>query len=365
MATYRIAVLPGDGIGPEVMNVASRITLEAASAIGVKLDMQEYEGGARHYQRTGVVMGNDVFDQCKQADAVFLAAIGLPEVRKPDGTEVQPEMMFAFRWGLDLYAAVRPIKLYPGVPSALRAPGPIDMVILRENTEGLFASYGGGSILRDHVATDTMVITREGAQKISNFAFRLAQRRKGRPTDGKKMVTLVDKANIFRSLAFFRKVFYEVAVGYPDVASEAAYVDAMSLYMVQDPCAFDVVVTENMFGDILTDLGAGLVGGLGMAPSGEIGDRYGLFQPSHGTAPTIAGLDVANPLATVLSGAMMLDWLGDKHGDEAAVRAGQLIEAAVAHVLQQGEALPRDLGGTTGCKAVGEAVLRALEQVGR
>jgi 3-isopropylmalate dehydrogenase len=172
----------------------------------------------------------------------------------------------------------------------------------------------------------------------------------------------VDKANIFRSYAFFRRVFQDVAARHPTIAADAAYVDAASLYLVQNPQAFDVIVTENQFGDILSDLGAGLVGGLGLAPSAELGDRHGLFQPSHGTAPTLAGKDVANPLATILSGAMMLDWLGESRNGPAATAAGRRIEAAVAKVLADGRVRTPDLGGTSGTRAVGEAVVRAIRE---
>jgi 3-isopropylmalate dehydrogenase len=215
----------------------------------------------------------------------------------------------------------------------------------------------------DDVATDTIVMTRSGVERIAEFAFRLSTRRNGRPVDGQKVVTCVDKANVFRSYAFFRKVFFEVAARHPTIRAEAAYVDAMSLYMVQSPSDYDVLVMENEFGDILSDLGAALVGGLGLGPSAEIGDDHALFQPSHGTAPQLAGRDLANPLAMILSSALMLDWLGDRHDDPTATLAGQKIEAAVAQVLLEGKTLTPDLGGSSGTKAVGEAVARALETI--
>jgi 3-isopropylmalate dehydrogenase len=344
--THRIVVFPGDGIGPEVMAVALRV-LKAVESASLKFEFIEHPMGAAHFQATGEVLPDSVLNDCLRADAVFLAALGLPDVRRPDGTEVQPEMMMGLRRGLDLYAAVRPIKLYPGVSSCLRdVSRGIDMIVLRENTEGLFASYGGGAAVGDMVSTDTMVITRHGSERVAEFAFRLAERR------GKK-VTCVDKANVFRSMAFFRKVFFEVAGRHPGVSADAVHVDAMALYMVQNPWDFDVLVMENMFGDILSDSGAGLVGGLGLAPSGEIGDRHGMFQPSHGSAPRLAGRNVANPMATILSGAMMLEWLG-------AAETSARIEDAVARVLERGEVRTPDLGGTSGTKEVGEAVLRAL-----
>jgi 3-isopropylmalate dehydrogenase len=270
-------------------------------------------------------------------------------------------MMMGLRRALGVYAAVRPVRLYPGVTCPLRtATAGIDLVILRENLEGLFASFGGGCTVGDEAATDTVVVTRRGTQRIVDFAFRLASRRRGRPLDGRKTVTCVDKANVFRSYAFFRKVFFEVAAGYPQIAAEAVYVDAMSLFLVQNPSAYDVLVTENMFGDILSDLGAAIVGGLGMAPSAEIGDNHALFQPSHGSAPQLAGRDVANPLAMILSAAMMLDWLAERRSDAASASAAEGIHRAVEHVLAEGRHLPADLGGASGTQQVADAVIAAL-----
>ena len=294
----------------------------------------------------------------------MLAAIGLPDVRQPDGTEVQPTMMVGLRRALNLHSAVRPVKLFPGVPCPLKDIGPgIDFVVIRENLEGLFASFGGGSVVGDEVATDTMVVTRKGTTKVADYAFRLAKRRNGRPTDGKKIVTCVDKANVFRSFAFFRQVFYDVAANYPEISADAVYVDAMSLYMVQNPWDFDVLVTENQFGDILSDLGAGIVGGLGLGPSGEIGDEHGLFQPSHGTAPTIAGKNIANPLATILSAAMMLDWLGDKHDDSTCTKAAATVEEAVATVLKNEEVKTREFGGNATTTEVAQAVADTIDSL--
>jgi 3-isopropylmalate dehydrogenase len=365
MGRYRIVVLPGDGIGPEVMEASLPVLRAAAAGVGsLGLEFTPHPLGAAHYRRTGELLPPAVLADCLRADAVFLAAIGLPDVRKPDGTEVQPDMMVGLRRALGLYAAVRPIKLYAGVPTPFRdANRRIDFVILRENLEGLFASFGGGCVLNDQVAVDTLMITRQGTERVVEYAFHLARQRRGRPRDGRPTVTCVDKANVFRSFAFFRKVFLEVAGRHPDIAAEAAYVDAMSLYLVQQPEAFDVLVMENQFGDILSDLGAGLVGGLGLAPSAEIGDEHALFQPSHGTAPALAGRDAANPLATILSGAMMLAWLGERHGDAAATTAGERVEAAVAQVLAEGRTLTTDLGGTAGTRAVGEAVTRVVESL--
>jgi len=358
MNSYRIALLPGDGIGPECMDAARVVLDRMVSDIpGLNLTFTSHRAGAGLFRETGETLPADVLADCMDADAVLLAAIGLPDVRQPDGTEVQPLMMIGLRRALAVHSGVRPVKLYPGAPCALRESGPgIDFVIIRENLEGLFASFGGGSRVGDEVVTDTLVVTRKGTSQVSDFAFRLAQRRNGRPSDGKKMVTCVDKANIFRSMAFFREVFFDVAKGYPDVEADAVYVDAMSLYMVQNPWDFDVMVMENQFGDILSDLGAGLVGGLGMGPSAEIGEEHALFQPSHGTAPQLAGKNVANPLAMILSAAMMLDWLGDRRGDPTCLSAAELLEKAVAKVVVDGNLRTPDLGGVSSTTEVAMAV---------
>lgn len=362
MGRYRIAVLPGDGIGPEVMDAALHVLHRLAEqSTDLEFEFTSHAAGAAHYRDQGEALPAAVLEDCRKADAILLSAIGLPDVRKPDGTEPQPDMMVGLRRALKLSAAVRPIKAFPGVPSVLRDVGEgIDFVIVRENLEGLFASYGGGTLVDDAVATETLVITRAGTQRVCEYAFRLAQRRGGRPLDGQQRVTCVDKANIFRSFAFFRKVFHEVAAGWPEIASDAVYVDAMSLYMLLQPEAFDVLVMENQFGDILSDLGAGLVGGLGMAPSAEIGDRHALFQPSHGSAPQLAGLNAANPIAMILSSAMMLDWLGDRHGDAAAREGACVIERAVERALSLPDGKTADLGGTASTTDVAECIARQL-----
>ena len=364
MSAYRIAALPGDGIGPEVLDA----TLEVLQTLSdsepqLNLTFTAHEAGTAHFRKTGEALPAAVIDDCLDADAVLLAAIGLPDVRRPDGTEVQPDMMVGLRRALDVHSAVRPVKLYPGIPFPLRDSGPgIDFIVVRENLEGLFASFRGGSVVGDEVATDTLVVTRSGTTRVCDYAFHLAKRRKGRPTDGKRRkVTCVDKANVFRSFAFFRKVFFDVAAKYPDIEADAVYVDAISLYMVQNPWDFDVLVMENQFGDILSDLGAGIVGGLGMGPSAEIGEHHALFQPSHGSAPTIAGENIANPVATILSGAMMLDWLGDRHNDDACLAAATRLEDAVATVLESGAAKTRDLGGETSTSDFAKIVSQHLK----
>ncbi|TWU28693.1 isocitrate/isopropylmalate dehydrogenase family protein [Bythopirellula polymerisocia] len=360
--TYRIAVLPGDGIGPEITDVAMQVLEHVTTVVdGLRFDLMLRSAGASHYRKNGVALPDGVLADCLAADAVLLSAIGLPDVRRKDGTEVQPEMMVGLRRALNLYAAARPVRLYPGVESEVRnTVHGIDMVIVRENLEGLFASFDGGTQVDGEVATDTIVITRAGTRRVVDFAFRLAQKRLGRPTDRRRVVTCVDKANVFRSFAFFRKVFTDVAAEYEDVEAETMYVDAACLHLIQNPGAFDVLVMENQFGDILSDLGAALVGGLGLGPSAEIGDNHALFQPAHGSAPPLAGRNIANPMALILSAAMMLDWLGDRYGDRSALKAATLVENGVAKVLAEGDVLTPDLGGRATTKEVGQEIINCI-----
>jgi 3-isopropylmalate dehydrogenase len=356
--TFDIAVLPGDGIGIEVTAEAVKV-LQAVErrGVGFTLDLRSYPCGAVCYQETGEDLPGETLAAARQADAVLLGAMGHPDIRKPDGTELVPQV--TLRVLLDLYAGVRPCKLYAGActPLVNARPGDIDLVVLREQTEGLFASQNAGIILGDQVATDTMVMTRAGIRRICEFAFKLAEGRTRR-----RKVTCVDKANIFKSYAFFRRIFDEVSVAYPHVEADHTYIDAQALLLVQRPQNFEVLVTENMFGDILSDLAAGLVGGMGMAPSADIGDRHAVFQPAHGTAPDIAKKGIANPIAAILSAGMMLEWLGRRHDHPALFEAGEDIERAVAAVLAEGKAIPVDQRGSASTPEVGDAVADFLAQ---
>ncbi len=362
MAKYEIATIDGDGIGPEVCQSAIAVLKEACGAD--LLSFSSHEGGADHYVRSGHVLPDDTYAACKAADAILHGAAGMPGVTYPDGTEVGNDLHLRLRFRLDLYANVRPIRLYQGVDSPLKhfKPGQIDYVIVRENTEGLYASRGGGIVLRDEVATDTIVVTRKGVERVARFSFELARQRKGAPRDGKRRVTVCDKANILRTYAFFRAVCDDVAAGYPDVETDYAYADAITVHMLKRPDFYDVIVAENMFGDIISDLGAATIGGMGLSASAELGDTHGLFQGAHGSAPDIAGQNAASPLATILSGALMLRWLGDKHADAALAESAQRIELAVEQVLAQGDHVPRDLGGTASCTDMTQAVCRALSR---
>ncbi len=357
---FRIAVLPGDGIGEEIAQpCVELLQMAAQKAGGFALEFDWLPAGARCYGETGEALPEASLAAARAADAVLLAAMGLPGIRYPDGTEISPQL--DLRFALGLYAGVRPVRAIPGLAPVLadpRAAG-LDFVILRESTEGLFASHGKGEVRGDSEARDTMVITRAVSERLFEFAFRLGAGRRARGRPGR--VTCVDKANVFRSFAFFRRIFDEVAARHSDVASDHAYVDATTLAMVRRPWELDVLVTENMFGDILSDLGAGLIGGMGFAPSADIGDDHAVFQPCHGSAPDIAGQGKANPTAMFLSAAMMLEWLGERHGVPEAGQAGTMIRDAVDAAFAGGALVPFETGGTAGTAAIIEAVTAALE----
>ena len=356
--TFTVATFPGDGIGPEVMTPCRAVLERAAEKVGgFALEFAEQAAGAAHYRETGEALPAASMDAARKADAILLAAMGLPDVRYPDGTEISPQLTLRFELGL--YAGVRPVRAVAGIPPVLadERARDIDFVLIRESTEGLFASHGKG-VVTETEARDTLVITRGVSERLFDFALDLGAKRKALGKKG--VVTCVDKANVFQSFAFFRKVFDERASRRPDVTADHAYVDATALAMVRRPWDLDVLVTENMFGDILSDLGAGLIGGMGFAPSADVGDDHAVFQPCHGSAPDIAGQGKANPTAMLLSGAMMLEWLGETFDTPEAVEAGGLVRAAVDRAFAAGELKPGELGGTAGTNEIADKVLAGL-----
>ncbi|WP_063691430.1 isocitrate/isopropylmalate dehydrogenase family protein [Bradyrhizobium stylosanthis] len=353
---FHIAVLAGDGIGPEVMAPALEVLRKVGEKAGLGFRFTEAPAGANNYLATGKSMPDSTIKLCEEADAILLGACGLPSVRYPDNTEIAPQIELRFIF--DLYAGVRPARLIPGVPSPIVGADKrgIDLVVIRESTEGLFASMGKGVVTHED-ARETMVITRRTSERLFDFSFRLAERRKARGKPG--MLTCVDKANVFKAFAFFRGIFDEIEKKHPGVKTDRLYVDACSAMLVKRPWDFDVMVMENMFGDIVSDITASLIGGLGMAPSADIGDKYAVFQPCHGTAPDIMGQGKANPTGMILSAAMMLDWLAEKHGVENAAEAGESIERAVDQVYAGG-IKPMEFGGSNGTADITKAVLGAL-----
>jgi 3-isopropylmalate dehydrogenase len=355
--SVRIAVLPGDGIGTEVTEATLAVLEPLARRHGIGLSTETLPAGAFHYQAAGEAFPEASFRAAEAADAILLGAMGWPGIRQADGTEIAPQLDLRFRLGL--YAGVRPVRAIPGVPVALTDPRAreIDFVLVRESTEGLFHSRGIGLVTEDR-AEETLRITRATTEKLSRFSFRLAERRAER-LGRKGRVTLVDKANVFRAFAFMRAVFDGIAAEFPGIGSGHHYVDAMALDLVRRPWAFDVLPTENMFGDILSDLAAGLVGGMGFSPSADIGDEHAVFQPAHGTAPDIAGQGIANPTAMLLSAAMMLDWLASRGAGQGFAEAGAELEGAVDAAFAAG-LRTADIGGGDGTAAVVRAVTERL-----
>ncbi|MET7641269.1 isocitrate/isopropylmalate family dehydrogenase [Streptomyces sp. NPDC005438] len=307
--THHIGLIHGDGIGPELVDAARRV-LDVAVEGEADLEYHEEQGGAGTYAATGEPLGEGALERVRTRYAATLKGpVGLPGVRRPDGTEAGL-LGGVLRGGLDAYANIRPISAIPGVRTPLRPEsGPIDYVIVRENTEGLYLSRGLG-VGNDRAYSDQLLMTRHGVERVVRAAFDLARRRPGAPEDGVSRVTCVDKSNVIRSYAFFRQVFTEVAREYPDIEADHRYADAAGHDLVMTPGHFDVLVMENFLGDILSDVGAATVGGLGMCPSGNVGDHGAYFEPIHGSAPTLAGRDRANPTSQILSAAMLLDHLG-------------------------------------------------------
>lgn len=347
---FSIAVLPGDGIGPEVMGEALRVLDAVQSRLdAVRFELRNYSVGAGEYLSSGNPLPAEAVAGCRASDAILLGAMGLPNVRWPNGKEMTPQI--DLREEFQLYCGLRPIRLYHQNDTPLKnyRAGEIDFVIVRESTEGLFSARLSQSDPEAGEVCDVMRITRSGSERVCRSAYRQAARRR-------KQITLVDKANVLPSMVYLRSIFDEIAKEFPDVKTNHAYVDAAALYLVQRPDRFDVIVTENMFGDILSDLAAGLVGGMGMAPSADIGDHHAVFQPSHGTAPDIAGQSIANPVAMILSAALMLEWL-----DHPATRRGAaMIRHAVETVLSDPANRTPDVGGKLSTTQLADLIIAAV-----
>jgi 3-isopropylmalate dehydrogenase len=339
--------------------------VEVLDALATKLSLPRFSwnrlpGGAIAYRETGTALSDPVMKEVGRADAILFGAMGMPDIRYPDGTEIAPQL--DIRMEYELFAGVRPIRAIPGAAGPLRdaRAAQIDFVILREQTEGLYYSRGRGIMQDAGTALDTMRITRAGCERVFDYAFDLARQRRKRGRPGH--VTCVDKAGVLRSYAFMRQVFTERSAKFPGFTSDCANIDATALNLLLKPWAFDVIVTENMFGDILSDLGAGLIGGMGFAPSGDIGRQHAMFQPCHGTAPDIAGQGKANPTAMFLSAAMMLDWLGERHRSAQLAEAAQILEDAVRGAFSGGKLVPCEFGGQDGTAAITKADLAQLAQ---
>ena len=361
--TFNIATFKGDGIGPDVINSAIKIIEKASNAVGgLNFEWNFIKAGAAYYKETGKDVEDDGEKKAEQSDAIFLGAIGLPSIRKDDGTEIAPHLRF--REVFNLYAGVRPVKAYKNTPQRLsnKNAEKIDLVVLRECTEGLFytaAVHNRNKIANNNEVEDIMRITRNTTTRLHNFAFKLAEKRKQKGKLGK--VTCVDKANVFKSQALFRKIFNEIKDAFPNIEADTCYVDAMALNLIRQPWEYDVMVMENIFGDILSDLGGGLVGGMGMASCGEIGDNHGLFQPAHGSAPDIMGKNKANPLATILSGSLMLEYLADKKNCQDANEAALIIENAIEEGFNKNLLRPFEFGGDMSTTEITSQILNLIK----
>jgi len=376
-ASARIVSLPGDGVGKEVVQAAHAVLEAAQHRHGFDLDIQTVDCGAQHYQKTGSEWAEGGLQRCAEADGILLGAVGWPGVSLPDGNIAGWNVIFGLRLGLDLYANVRPCKLYPGVPHKISEaftrvwkPENVDMVIFRENTEGSYTPTRG-SLKRagiEEVAVDSRVITRKGATRISERAFELAEARaaarkatgRSHPSGEKHAkVTCVDKSNVRAGCRLFRACYDEVGATHPKVTRDYAYVDAFTQSLVRNPEWYDVCVAPNMLGDIVTDLAAVLQGGMGMAASGNIGDKHAMFEPVHGSAPKHAGKDVINPYAAILTAGMMLEHVGAKKSDKRILAGAAAIERAVQDCLAR-KVFTYDLGGSYKCSQVGHEVAKAL-----
>lgn len=362
-SSYTITVFAGDGIGHEITPPTLELLDAAASKAGnLSLDFSAATAGAQCYADTGESLPPAAVQAARDADAVLLAAMGDPSIRYPDGTEIVAQVEMRFKLGL--YAGLRPVRTIPGVPVPLADPraADINFMLVRESIEGLFAPDRPGTQTDDE-ATETLLITRAISDKLFDYTLQLADERQRAGTSGR--VTCIDKANVFGAFAFFRDLFYAAGKRHPNasLSLDHAYVDAMAMHMVNRPWDYDVMVTENMFGDILSDLGAAIMGGLGYAPSADIGDDHAVFQPCHGSAPDIAGQGLANPTAMFLSGAMLLEWLGSKHDDVNASDAGGMIRQAVDNAFAPGNLRTCELGGNSGLDDVQRAVMDALAEL--
>jgi 3-isopropylmalate dehydrogenase len=364
---YNIALIPGDGIGPEIIREGKKVIEAASSQYGLEINWIEFPFGAEHYLKTGELLPDSALKEIKDMDAIYFGAVGDPRV-KPGILE--KGILLKIRFYFDQYINLRPIKLYKGITCPLKGKKieDINFYVVRENTEDFYIGIGGRfkartnqdhlEVLRklykskikvnfnlekeEEIAYQIGLISRPGTQRVVKYAFELAKQK------NLKRVTSVDKANVLTNIyGLWRDIFEEVSSKYPDIETEFTFVDAIAMYFIQKPEWFKVVVTPNMFGDIITDLGAMIQGGLGVAVGGNINpEGVSMFEPIHGSAPDIVKKNIANPIATILAGAMMLDYLGE-------IKAAQAMENAVEKVLSEGKVRSHDLGGNSSTIEVG------------
>ncbi|GBE54953.1 MAG TPA: isocitrate/isopropylmalate dehydrogenase family protein [Euryarchaeota archaeon] len=374
---YRIAVIPGDGVGREVVREGLKVLEAVGEVENIEFDFVEYPFGGQHYIRTGELVPGDALEEIKRMKAIFFGSVGDPRV-KPGVLE--QGILLKIRFYYDQYINLRPVKLYPSIECPLRGERDIDFYVVRENTEDFYVGIGDRfkgrkskaelDVLRElynlkfnidvendgseEIAYQIGVISKEGAKRVIEYAFELAIAR------DKKKVTSVDKANVLTHIySLWRDVFEDVAGGYPEVETEYTFVDAITMFFLSRPEQYKVVVTPNMFGDIITDLGAQIQGGIGLASSGNINPTgVSMFEPVHGSAPDIAGKGIVNPIAQIMAGALMLQSLGED-------RAGTLIEKSVEEVLRERKFRTPDLGGNSSTEEMGNVIAEKVKELGR
>ncbi|MEW6557314.1 MAG: 3-isopropylmalate dehydrogenase [Elusimicrobiota bacterium] len=332
---YKIGVLPGDGVGPEIISEGLKVLDAACQKTNVKYELVNYDFGGDRYLRTGEILPDSAIAEFKKLHSIYLGAIGHPDVK---AGILEKGLLLRLRFELDQYINLRPVILYPGVETPIKnkEPKDINFVVVRENTEGAYCGIGGffKKDTKDEIATQMDVNTYKGVERCVRYAFELAKKR-----NTKKSLTLIDKANVLTySGDLWQRVFYKIGEKYPDIKKEHAFVDATCMWFVKNPEWFDVVVTNNMFGDIITDLAAVIQGGLGVAAGANINpEGVSMFEPIHGSAPKYTGKNVINPIATIAAGAMMMDILGEEE-------TAQVIENAIKKVLASGKIKSMDAG---------------------
>jgi tartrate dehydrogenase/decarboxylase/D-malate dehydrogenase len=362
MKSYKIACIPGDGVGKEVSTEGIKVLDAVAGKYGFEVIREEFDWSCDHYLQHGKMYQDDMLDILKDFDAIFLGCIG-DTSKAPDHISIR--LVLDIRKGFDQFVNLRPIKLYPGVETPIRTatPDTVDMVVIRENTEGEYAAMGGfykpGT--PDAVALQTGVFTRKGCERVIRYSFELARKRKKLgDNDQVGMVTNCTKSNALNySMVFWDSVFDDVAREYPDIKPDMALVDALTMWMIKDPDYFDVIVASNLFGDIITDLGSMLQGGMGFAASGNFNPENanpGMFEPIHGSAPKYEGKAIVNPVAAIESIRMMMDYLGEE-------AAAEDIAKGIEAVLLGGEYKTRDMGGKHKTHEIGDAIKEAVLKV--
>ncbi|MCW7074524.1 MAG: isocitrate/isopropylmalate dehydrogenase family protein [Candidatus Methanospirare jalkutatii] len=395
---YKIAVIPGDGVGPEVISEGRKV-LDAVSEVeNFEIEWREFPHGAEHYLKTGELLGEETLKEIERCDAIYFGSIGDPRV--PTGV-LEQGILLALRFYFDQFVNLRPVKLFEGVPTPLagKRPEDIDFCVVRENTEDFYVGAGGRVKLAnaskqkaakgaakgkgverqvleikrslyqlkfgleiegdaDEIAYQIGVLSRKGCERVIRFAFEFARARRRGESAGRKKVTSVDKANVLtHAYGFWREIFSEIAKEYPEIETEFAFVDAVAMWFVKNPENFDVVVTPNMFGDILTDLGAMIQGGLGLAPGANINpEGVSMFEPIHGSAPKYAGKGIANPIATIWAGSLMLEQLGER-------KASEIVLKAISEVLKERKVLTPDLGGSSKTSDVGDEIAKKVKEI--